>query len=34
VRARVSEKREVAKGTLLVLFDLLGDSCATSSPAI
>jgi ferredoxin-NADP reductase len=25
VRARVEEKREVAKGTLLVLFDLLGE---------
>jgi len=25
VRARVKEKREVAKGTLLVLFDLLGE---------
>jgi ferredoxin-NADP reductase len=25
VRARVAEKREVAKGTLLVLFDLLGE---------
>jgi ferredoxin-NADP reductase len=25
LRARVSEKREVAKGTLLVLFDLLGE---------
>ena len=25
MRARVSEKREVAKGTLLVLFDLLGE---------
>lgn len=24
MRARVTEKREVAKGTLLVLFDLLG----------
>ena len=25
MRARVAEKREVAKGTLLVLFDLLGE---------
>jgi ferredoxin-NADP reductase len=25
VRARIAEKREVAKGTLLVLFDLLGE---------
>jgi ferredoxin-NADP reductase len=25
VRARVAEKREIAKGTLLVLFDLLGE---------
>jgi NAD(P)H-flavin reductase len=25
LRARVAEKREVAKGTLLVVFDLLGE---------
>jgi hypothetical protein len=32
MQARIKEKREVAKGTLLVTFDLLGEEVAVTSP--
>ena len=34
MRARIKEKQEVAKGTLLVTFDLLGEDADAAIPGL